>query len=80
MLAPELYRAKAAEYAELAKMANSPDDAREFQPREHSFTLLADNEQWLADHHDQTVHAVDAGVASNIAPVLVCEATPAAKQ
>ena len=40
MLAPELYRAKAAEYAELAKMANSPDDAREFQPREHSFTVL----------------------------------------
>ena len=79
MLAPELYRAKAAEYAELAKTANSPDDAREFQPREHSFTVLADNEQWLADHRDQTVHAIDAGVANNIA-VSIGKAATAAKQ
>ena len=34
MFTPELYRAKAAEYGELAKTANSPDDAREFQRRE----------------------------------------------
>ena len=57
MLAPELYRAKAAENAKLAKTANSPDDAREFQRREGSYTVLADNEQWLADHQDQTVNA-----------------------
>lgn len=80
MLAPELYRAKAAEYAELAKTANSPDDAREFQRHERSFTVLADNEQWLADHHDQTVHAIDAGIANDIAAVSIGEATTAAKQ
>ena len=58
MFAPELYRAKAAEYAELARTANSPDGAREFQRHERSYTVLADNEQWLADHQDQTVMRV----------------------
>jgi hypothetical protein len=57
MFTPERFRAKAAEYGELAKTADNPDDAREFQRRERSFTVLADNEQWLADHHDRTVHA-----------------------
>ena len=60
MFASELYRAKAAEYRELAMTADRPDDAREFQKRERSFTVLADNELWLADHHEQTVHAIDA--------------------
>lgn len=60
MFAPELYRAKAAENGKLARRANSPDGAREFQRRERSYTVLADNEQWLADHQDQTVHASDA--------------------
>ncbi len=80
MLAPELYRAKAAEYAELAKTANSLDDAREFQRRERSFTVLADNEQWLADHHDQTVHTIDAGGAREADPVLIDDPGQAATQ
>jgi hypothetical protein len=71
MLAPELYRAKAAEYAELAKTANSPDDAREFKRREGSFTVLADNQQWLADHRDQTVQAIDAGGVEEATSVLI---------
>jgi hypothetical protein len=71
MRAPELYRAKAAENAALAKTANSPDDAREFQRRERSFTVLADNEQWLVDHHDQTVNAIDAGGVKDATPILI---------
>lgn len=52
MVTPD--RAKAAEYADLAKTANGPDYAREFHRRQRSPTMLADNEQWLADHYDQT--------------------------
>jgi hypothetical protein len=53
---PQQYRAKATEYAELVKTANSPAEMREFQELERSFTMLADNEQWLSDNHDKTVH------------------------
>jgi len=59
MFAPERFRAKAAEFRELAKTANSADEARAHQQREASFIVLADNEQWLADHQGQTVHAGD---------------------
>ena len=51
------FRAKAAEYAALAKAANGLEDAQEFQKLEQSFTTLADNEQWLTDHQDQTLYA-----------------------
>jgi hypothetical protein len=57
MFTPTKFRAKAAEYTELVKAAKTPDDAREFQELEKSFTALADNEQWLSDNHDQTIHA-----------------------
>ncbi len=77
MVTREHYRAKAAEYGELAKTANGPDQAREYQQRECSLTMLADNAQWLADHHDQTVHAVDAGAAEEGAPASPGDATAA---
>ena len=57
----EQYRAKAAEYAELAKTASSPDEGDEFHRLEQSFTQLADNEQWVIDHHDQILHAAGDG-------------------
>jgi hypothetical protein len=75
MYTPEHYRAKAAAYGALAKTANGPGEAREFQRRERSFSALADNEQWLADHRDQTVHAIDAGAADKGAAVLIGDAT-----
>jgi len=71
MFTPGRYRAKAAEYAELAKAANGSEEAREFQRREASFTVLADNEQWLADHHDQTVQPGETDGADEATPVLV---------
>ena len=80
MFAPELYRAKAAEYGELARTATSPDGAREFQRREHSYTVLADNEQWLADHQDQTVHASDADGTNEATPVLIGDGIPVVPQ
>lgn len=59
MFIPEHFRAKAAECSELAKTADSRDDALEFQRREKSLAMLADNEQWLADHYERTVHAAE---------------------
>jgi hypothetical protein len=55
----EQYRAKAAEYAELAKTARDPEEVREFQRLERSFVTLADNKQWVVDNHDQTLHAME---------------------
>jgi hypothetical protein len=57
MSAPDQYRAKAAEFTELARAGSAPDEVREFQKLERSFTTLADNEQWLADNHDKAVLA-----------------------
>ena len=57
MSTPDQYRAKAAEFTELARAGNAPDEVREFQKLERSFTTLADNEQWLTDNHDKAVHA-----------------------
>ena len=67
MFTPEHFRAKAIEYKELAKTATDLDDVREFERRERSFVVLADNEQWLADHHAQTLHAADTGVVPDAA-------------
>lgn len=49
-------RTKAAEYSELAKTANSPNEVRKL---EQSFAAHADNEQLLGDNSDQTVHAIE---------------------
>jgi hypothetical protein len=57
MSTPDQYRAKAAEFTELARAGNAPEEVREFQQLERSFMTLADNEQWLADNHDKAVHA-----------------------
>jgi len=70
MFTPERYRAKAAEFAKLAKAANDPEEAREFRQRERSFTVLADNEQWLADHHEQTVQPSGDDGVDGATPVL----------
>jgi hypothetical protein len=63
MFTPEQYRAKAREYAEWAQATISPNEAHEFQMLERSFTTLADNEQWLAENHNKTVHANPDGIA-----------------
>jgi hypothetical protein len=48
MFTAEQYRAKAAEYKKLLDGSRSPDEIREFLNLEHTFTLLADNAEWLS--------------------------------
>jgi hypothetical protein len=55
MFTAEQYRAKAIEYSNLRMIANGPDDAREYQRLERSFSELADNAQWLTENHDKTI-------------------------
>ncbi len=57
MFTPGQYRAKAAEYTELARTAHTPEAAQEFTELKQSFATLADNEQWLSDNYDRTIHA-----------------------
>lgn len=59
MFTSKQYRAKAAEYSQLTKLARSPNEVREYQNLERSFTVLADNERWLAGNHDQAVNSKD---------------------
>ena len=59
MFTPEQFRAKAAEYAERVKGSTVASETREFQALEKRFTALANNEQWLADNYDKTVHGPD---------------------
>jgi hypothetical protein len=59
---PEQYRAKAAEYTELAKQGITPDEVRECHTHERSLTMLADNKQWLADNDDKLADNLDEAV------------------
>lgn len=54
---PDRFSVKADEYVDLAKSADSPESARQFQKLERSFRTLADNEQWMNEHFDETLHA-----------------------
>ncbi len=73
MLPTEQYRAKAAEFGELAKAANNPADAQEFQQRAQSLIALADNEQWLIDHPALVVHKSDSVLADVSEPATPIE-------
>jgi hypothetical protein len=42
------YRAKAAEYTELLKVASVAAEIREFRKLEQSYLTLAENEEWIA--------------------------------
>jgi hypothetical protein len=56
MFTSQQYRAKAAEFRlRLADMPCSPNETREFRDLEHTYTTLAENEEWLALHADQTI-------------------------
>jgi hypothetical protein len=57
MFKPAQYRAKASEYGELANTSTGSEQKRDFQKLEQRFAVLADNEQWLADNYQNTVHA-----------------------
>ena len=59
MFTAEQFRTKAAEYAELLKHTDSPDEIRDLNRLKESFTQLAKNEDWLASNFDRIVHAQD---------------------
>jgi hypothetical protein len=59
MFTPEQFRAKAAEYAERIKGSTVASETLDFQALEQRFTALANNEQWLADNYDKTLHGTD---------------------
>jgi hypothetical protein len=59
MFTPEQYREKAAQYTELARHGNTPDEVREFQTHERSLTMLADNKQWLTDNDNKLADNLD---------------------
>ena len=53
------YRTKAAEFRELvAKAPRSPNEASEFRDLKQTYTPLAENEEWMAVHIDQTIQRI----------------------
>jgi ABC-type Zn uptake system ZnuABC Zn-binding protein ZnuA len=66
MCTAEQYRATATEYKERADQATAPDEKRAFHDLERSFTTLADNEQWLSNNRDKTVHAIERLSAASV--------------
>ena len=57
MFTAEQYRAKAIEYSKLGRIANGPDELREFERLERSFAELADNARWVTETQDQMMRA-----------------------
>jgi hypothetical protein len=51
------YRAKAAEYAVRMKQTDVPSEVREFRDLQRTFTVLAENEEWVADNYHKLLHA-----------------------
>jgi hypothetical protein len=66
MCTSKQYRAKATEYKARADTAITLSEKREFQNLERSFSTLADNEQWLSNNYDKTVHALERLPASSL--------------
>jgi hypothetical protein len=59
MFSATQFRAKAAEYRTLlTKIPCSPNEAKEFRDLEQTYTALAENEEWMAVHIDQTVQRI----------------------
>jgi hypothetical protein len=73
MFTSKQYRAKAAEFGELAKMTSIPEESREFRKRERSFTSLADNEEWLGDNFEKTLHTSHPVADGNTANLAATE-------
>ncbi len=59
MFTAEEFRAKAAKYAERLRHTDNPDEVRDLNRLKASFTLLAQNEDWLSRNFDRIVHAQD---------------------
>jgi hypothetical protein len=51
----------------LVRAANGPNEVREFQRLERSFTELADNAQWMSDNDGKVVHRTELAGAGHVA-------------
>jgi len=60
------YRAKAAEYGDLARTSTGHNQRRDFQKLEQRFAVLADNEQWLADNYQDNVRSAEQDRSSGL--------------
>jgi hypothetical protein len=57
MFTAQQYRAKAAEFTGfLTDIPRSPGEISEFRDLAQTYTTLADNEEWMAIHIDQTIY------------------------
>jgi hypothetical protein len=59
MFTADQFRARAAESAESLKHADVPSQIRELQRSKQRFSLLAQNEDWLADSFDNMIRSQD---------------------
>ena len=59
MSTPEQHSAEAADYTDLAKQGNAPNEVRKFLRHEQSLIMLADNKQWLTDNNDKLANNLD---------------------
>jgi hypothetical protein len=59
MFTSEQYRAKALEYSSLIETSAIANEKCEYQKLQQTFAELADIGEWLAEHHQQTLHASD---------------------
>ena len=59
MFTANQYRAKAAEYREHLNASRSPAETSEFRNLEQTYTILADNEDWLVLNAGKIVPASD---------------------
>jgi len=66
MFKPTQYRAKAAEYGDLAKSSIGSNQSGDFQKLEQRFTVLADNEQLLSDNYRDAVTGAEQDRLDNI--------------
>jgi hypothetical protein len=60
MSTAEQFRTKVAEIAESIKNTDVPSAIRKFERSMESFSLLAQNEDWLADNFDKMIRSQDA--------------------
>ena len=68
MFISEQFRAKALEYGDLVGTSANADEKREYQKLQQTFAELADNEEWLANHHEQALHVADTEYSGDVFP------------
>ena len=67
MFTAEEFRAKTAEYADLLRHTNDPNEVRDLNRLKESVTRLAENEVWLADNFDKVIHSQDTAPQPEVA-------------